>query len=135
MSDKCCPICGSVAFVERYHYIGDHALKMGLTAVPFALVCKACNHEGLPETFDCPDNLPFDPEPAGKRKLMLWQPTATRIEPEVGGCPNCRSDNFFSYQLPDDLTAPKRTIDRIDHEICGFYCASCDWGNGGSRPA
>lgn len=60
--------------------------------------------------------------------LLKWQPEARFIQFD-GKCPNCkRKGMFLSYQLFELDNLPSDTS-----ESCGWFCASCKWGNTGSR--
>jgi hypothetical protein len=53
-------------------------------------------------------------------------------------CPvrHCRKPTQWSVQIDgDDDPAKRRTLsDGAVHEPCAFYCMSCGFSNGGSRP-
>ena len=66
--------------------------------------------------------------------LLEWQPEAHHIRNE-GKCPNCKRHDLVSYLLPGDLDNlwTHAKTNRL-YSLCGFYCYSCGWANGGRRP-
>ena len=62
------------------------------------------------------------------RKLLVEYPAAQRVR-FAGKCPDCKSKNsFVSFQFAEDIGT-----NDAGWEHCGYFCASCKWGNAGSR--
>ncbi len=69
------------------------------------------------------------PRAAAVARIHRQWPQADEIRKEDAKCPNCKRLTLWTYQLPGDHP-------RGDgQETCGYWCNSCGWGNGGSRPS
>lgn len=65
------------------------------------------------------------------KKLLEWQPEAVDLR-QADICPNCGSTDFVSYRI-ERLHTPGQPSVREGYENCGYWCASCDFGNAGAR--
>lgn len=63
----------------------------------------------------------------------IW-PDAQNIRfVDEDGCPQCRSWNFVTFELPQYQATHLRS-DGSRWKDCGYYCADCGWSIAGSRP-
>lgn len=60
-------------------------------------------------------------------KLIQHFPEAKNIE-YAGKCDSCRVETLWSFQIE-----PYTAINEQNKELCGYYCASCDFSNAGRR--
>lgn len=63
-------------------------------------------------------------------RLRRWQPRADDIR-YMGRCDVCRRPGLYTYVLAGE---PRVLRHAERDEECGYWCASCNFSNAGSRP-